>query len=133
MFCQANMQQLSLAPTRLSRKAIRISMLSFRSMLKRNRKLAEQHIPLSQHTITVPKLLEPPERTMISAQYKLRSPQKQTKVSAHGHRRQHFPLCSTVPALAPDSVCDHNFLIILELVEDAAHHPPQRGWHLHLG
>ena len=105
--------------------AVRISMLSSWSILKRNRKLAEQHTPSGQHAITVPKLLEQPEQTMISEQCKLRSPQIRTKVSAPGHHRQHFLSCSTVPALgepeAPASVSDHNFPIILELVEDAAH------------
>ena len=58
----------------LTGEAIGVSMFSSRALFECNRKLSQQHIPSSQHTITVPKLFQPSKRTMIRAQSEQGSP-----------------------------------------------------------
>ena len=101
----------------LSRHPVRIGMLSPRTVLKSNRKLAQQQVPASQHSILIAKLSPPKIRP---------------EMRAHHNRRQHLLTHRTVSPLrkvkTAAGIRDNHLSIILNLIQNPP--PPllRTGW-----
>ena len=99
-------------------------MLIPRTILKSNRKLAQQQAPASQHSILISKLLQAPQRTVISAKGEPTPPLKiRPEMRAHHYCRQHLSTCRAESPLrqakAAAGIRDHHLLIILNLIQNS--------------
>ena len=116
-----------LALSALPGHTIYIGMLGPRTIFKCNRKLTQQQVPTSQHSILITELLQPSERTVIRTKGKLSPPpppppQIRSEMRAHHHCRQHFPACRAVaPLRKPETAAgihNNHLSIVLQLIQN---------------